>query len=121
MTETALTRRERVLRETAAPTAVQSAAGRELLRVSGLNVRISTRHGEVHAVKDVSLELGKGECLGIVGESGCGKSSLCAAILSLLPRNVTVEGSILFQGRDMRSLVAQDLARIRGKEIAMVF
>ena len=121
MTETTLVAREQALRETAAPVAMQPATSPELLRISGLSVRIPSRHGEIHALRHVSLEIGEGECLGIVGESGCGKSSLCAAILSLLPANVVVEGSILFQNRDLLSLPARDLARVRGSEIGMVF
>ena len=66
-----------------------------LLDVNNIVVKFKTKQGIVHAVNDVSLSLKEGEVLAIVGESGCGKSALCRAIMGLLPANSQVEGSVM--------------------------
>jgi oligopeptide transport system ATP-binding protein len=90
--------------------------------VENLHVRFSTRRGTVHAVNGISFDIAPGETLGIVGESGCGKSVTSLAILGLLARNGRVDsGSAVFQGTDLVRQSDRALRRIRGKEIAMIF
>ncbi|TWI29544.1 ABC transporter ATP-binding protein [Mesorhizobium tianshanense] len=111
-----------VLREIAVPLrVVGSVPEKALLRLDALSVRLPSRHGEVHAVRHVSLSVNAGECLGVVGESGCGKSTVCSAILSLLPDNARIDGRILFGGKDLRTISSKGISGIRGREIAMVF
>jgi peptide/nickel transport system ATP-binding protein len=81
-----------------------------------------TRKGPVHAVDDVSLQLEPGETIAIVGESGCGKTSMASAVLRLLPKNVDkYEGEVIFDGQDIMSLDDEDFRKnIRWKGISMV-
>jgi oligopeptide transport system ATP-binding protein len=93
-----------------------------LLAVDDLRVRFWTQHGTVHAVNGISFEIAAGETLGIVGESGCGKSVTSLALLGILPRAGRVaRGKALFEGRDLLQLTDKELRRIRGREIAMIF
>ncbi len=93
-----------------------------LLEVIDLHVRINTPRGVVRAVDGVSLRLEKERTLGVVGESGAGKTVLIRSIMGLLPpRNVDRSGQILFQGQDLLRLRSRDLESIWGKEIAMIF
>ena len=93
-----------------------------LLKVEDLEVRFGTARGTVHAVNGVSFEIAPGETLGIVGESGCGKSVTSLAILGILARNGRVTGGrAMFEGRDLLQLPDPELRKIRGKEIAMIF
>ncbi len=94
-----------------------------LLEIKGLKTHFSTDDGMVHAVDGVDLYVDKGETLGIVGESGCGKSVTAMTVMKLLamPPARIVAGQVLWQGRDLVPLTAKDMEKIRAKEIAMVF
>jgi len=94
-----------------------------LLEVRDLTTRFYTLDGVVHAVNGISYTLEEGETLGIVGESGCGKSVSVLSVLRLIPEppGKIVDGEILFKGKDLRNLNDSQMQRIRGKEIAMVF
>ena len=94
-----------------------------LLSVRDLEVKFVTRRATVHAVNRISFELDSGETLGIVGESGCGKSVSSLAMLGILPKAAgrVTGGEVLFEGRDLLRLPDPDLRRVRGKDIAMIF
>ncbi len=93
-----------------------------LLEVCGLTVHYQTRQGEVHAIDGVSFTLEPGEALGLVGESGCGKTSIALALLRLLPENALAKrGRILFAGRDLLELPEEEMRQIRWKGISMIF
>ncbi len=94
-----------------------------LLEISGLKTYFATDDGMVRAVDGVDLTIGRGETLGVVGESGCGKTVTAMSVLKLIamPPGRIVAGRILWQGRDLVPLPADDMNRIRGKEIAIVF
>jgi peptide/nickel transport system ATP-binding protein len=92
-----------------------------LLEVEDLSVRFDTDEGTVHAVDRVSLTLAPREVLGIVGESGCGKSVTALSILRLLPKTATVTGSARFEGVDLLRSSGSRLRDVRGQRIAFVF
>lgn len=94
-----------------------------LLEIEHLHTRFHTREGVVHAVEDVSLSLAPGETLGVVGESGCGKSVLALSILRLVacPPGEIVSGAVRFLGQDLLSMPERALRKIRGNDIAMIF
>src|SRR5258708_14890808 len=93
-----------------------------LLEVRDLKTQFFTPEGVVKAVDGVSFELHAGETLGIVGESGCGKSVTALSIMRLIPRpGKIVDGSVLFEGRDLVGLSAAELQEVRGESIAMIF
>lgn len=95
----------------------------ELLQVKDLAVSFQTYRGTVKAVRNVSFSLSKGQSLGIVGESGCGKSVTAHAIMGLLPKeNSHIDkGEILFEGKDLAKLKEDSFASLRGNKIAMIF
>ena len=94
-----------------------------LLAVRGLRTYFFTREGVVRAVDGVSFEVEEGRVLGLVGESGCGKSVTALSIMGLVPRPPAdiVGGQVLLHGRDLATLSERELEEVRGKEIAMVF
>jgi peptide/nickel transport system ATP-binding protein len=92
-----------------------------LLDVRDLSVRFETAEGPVHAVDRLSFALAPGEVLGIVGESGCGKTVTCLSLLRLLPGTAVIGGSALFDGRDLLALGGRELRSVRGRQIAFVF
>ena len=94
-----------------------------LLEVDDLRTHFFTREGVVRAVDGVSFAVEKGKTLGIVGESGCGKSVTALSIMGLIPRPPAeiVSGSVLFEGRDLTKLSERQLEDVRGREIAMIF
>ena len=95
----------------------------ELLSVKGLETRFRTQEGVVHAVNGVSFKLNEGETLGIVGESGCGKSVSVLSILRLIPMppGEIVAGTVDFQGKDLLKLSPEELRHVRGAQIGFVF
>src|SRR5688572_12229157 len=97
--------------------------GRPLLSVKDLVVRFRTHEGTIHAVNGVTFELEAGETLGLVGESGCGKSVTNLAIMRLLPKPAgRIEGgSVEFDGLDLVGLPEHDMRELRGRDVAMIF
>ena len=97
--------------------------GSVLLEVEGLRVHFMSEDGTARAVDGVSFHIGPGETLGIVGESGCGKTVTALAILRLLPRHSgrIAGGAIRFEGRDLLKVDETEMRRIRGNRIAMIF
>ena len=93
----------------------------QLLEVKGLEVRFNTPDGEVTAVNGLDFQVDAGETLGIVGESGCGKSQLVLAIMGLLAENGRCTGSARFKGQELIGMSQQQLNSVRGKDIAMIF
>ncbi len=92
-----------------------------LLEISELKVDFSTPEGMVRAVDKMSLEIRNGEALGLIGESGCGKSTMGLSVMRLLPQNAHTEGRILYRGRDLLKIGEHEMRQVRGKEIAMIF
>src|SRR6266576_562365 len=93
-----------------------------LLSVEDLRVEFWTSRGTIHAVNGVSFDIAPGETLGIVGESGCGKSVTSLALLGILPRAGRVTaGSARFEGSELTTMSDSKLRTIRGKQIAMIF
>jgi len=93
-----------------------------LLSVEDLVVNFHTVDGTVHALNNVRFSIRKGEVLGLVGETGCGKTATSLAVLRLLPDNARVmSGRILFEGRDLLTESPGEMAKIRGRRISMIF
>lgn len=94
----------------------------QILRIENLHTSFYTHAGEVKAVRGVNIRLSKGEIIGIVGESGCGKSVTMMSMLGLIPENAKVkEGCVFFQDKELTKLTDQQLENIRGNEISMIF
>jgi len=95
----------------------------DLLKVQGLETQFQTREGTVHAVNGVSFQLKEGETLGIVGESGCGKSVTVMSMLRLIPSppGDVVAGQAVYQGKDLLKMSNDEIRHIRGSQISMVF
>ena len=92
-----------------------------LLSLHDLRVTLDTPEGPAKVLDGVSFDLAAGESLGLVGESGCGKSMTALAVMGLLPAAARAEGRILFEGRDLLALDEEALCGLRGRRIAMVF
>ena len=91
-------------------------------KIENWNVYFKTENGRIQAVKDVSFEIGKGELVALVGESGCGKSITSLSIMGLTPRNCQVEaGSISLGGQELTAMSPDELRKLRGKDMAMIF
>jgi len=95
----------------------------QLLEVKDLETQFSTPDGTVHAVNGISFSLKEGETLGVVGESGCGKSVTMLSILRLIPMppGKIVNGTVLFQGQDLMKMSKDEIRQIRGAKISMIF
>ena len=96
-------------------------SGAPLLAVERLNVYLGAGQDEVQILQDVNLSLAAGEMVGMVGESGCGKTMAGLAILGLLPPSARCEGQLVFDGDDLLALDEAAMVRIRGRRIAMIF
>ena len=94
-----------------------------LLEIKGLKTRFFTEDGVVHAVNGISYDLEEGGTLGIVGESGCGKTVSVLSVMRLIPEppGKIVGGEVLFEGRDILKMDPDDVRKVRGNRIAMVF
>ncbi|HZY16400.1 MAG TPA: ABC transporter ATP-binding protein, partial [Ramlibacter sp.] len=92
-----------------------------LLEVKDLSVQLQTHRGLAHAVRNASFALERGGSLGLIGESGCGKSITAMALLGLLPDNAKVTGSIVFDGQELVGKPERELCALRGDRIGMIF
>src|ERR1700710_2360592 len=93
-----------------------------LMSVRGLGIRFKTSHGIWQATRKIDFDVAPGERVGIVGESGCGKTITGLSILRLLPNNMAgLDGSIWFDGVDLASCSTRAMRAIRGRRIAMIF
>lgn len=95
----------------------------EILNIQGLETHFDTQDGTIHAVNGISLCLQEGETLGIVGESGCGKSVSMMSLLGLIPNppGKVVAGTAIFKDKDLLKMSSSELRKIRGFDISMVF
>ena len=93
----------------------------ELLAVQDLRVTLNTSRGPADALRGVSFTMARGDTVGLIGESGCGKSITALALMGLLPDGAQVAGSIRFEGQELTTLPEEQLCRIRGDRIGMVF
>ena len=93
------------------------------MKIHNLKVVYSADGQIVHAINNISLNMKKGETLGLVGETGAGKTTLALTLLKLLPKQNgrILEGSILFQGHDLIQATEADMRLIRGSQISMIF
>ena len=92
-----------------------------LLVVGDLRVTLATPRGPADALRGISFAIERGQTLGLIGESGCGKSITALALMGLLPDSATVSGSLRFDGRELVGLPEHDWCRLRGNRLAMVF
>jgi peptide/nickel transport system ATP-binding protein len=96
--------------------------GQPVIKVTNLGLAYETRKGLVHAVRDVSFEIHRGQTLGLVGESGCGKSTVAYGLVGYLGRNGrVVHGDIQFQGQSLVGRSPEELRKLRGDQLAMVY
>jgi len=92
-----------------------------LLEVDNLTVQLKTARGPARAVRGLSLQLERGQSLGIVGESGCGKSVSALAMMRLLPEDALIGGTVRLGGRELQTLDEDAMCRVRGDRMAMIF
>src|ERR1700709_697622 len=110
-------RRAQLISEPAA-----ASGSRALMSVRGLGIRFKTTHGVWQATRKIDFDIAPGERVGIVGESGCGKTITGLSILRLLPNNMAgLDGSIWFDGTDLAKCSTRAMGAIRGRRIAMIF
>ncbi len=94
----------------------------DLLEIAGLSVNFLTPAGALRAVDDLSITVREGRVLGLVGESGCGKTMTALSIMNLVPPPGRITaGQVLFEGRDLLTLPREEMRKIRGARIAMIF
>ncbi|MDU1910990.1 ABC transporter ATP-binding protein [Fusobacterium sp.] len=91
-----------------------------LLKVENLSVEAKSKKSSIKLVDNISFSLKEGECLGILGESGSGKSMTCKAIMGLLDKNFQIKGSAIYENSDLLQKNNENMRKLRGKEIAMV-
>ncbi|MFL5751638.1 MAG: ATP-binding cassette domain-containing protein, partial [Chloroflexota bacterium] len=95
---------------------------RPLLEVNGLRTSFHTRDGDVHAVDGINFHVDSGEIMGLVGESGCGKSVTSLSIMRLVAKPGRIEaGEVLFDGTDLLKVSEGEMRKIRGDRISMIF
>ena len=92
-----------------------------LIEVENLRVRLNTSRGPADAVRGVSFSLARGGTLGLIGESGCGKSVTAMALMGLLPESAVISGSIRFDGQELIGLDDADYCKLRGNRVSMIF
>jgi peptide/nickel transport system ATP-binding protein len=92
-----------------------------LLEVSGLRVALPTPRGPAEALRGIGLQMQRGDTLGLIGESGCGKSMTALALMGLLPEGAQLQGSIRLNGRELVGLPDDEMCALRGNRIGMVF
>jgi oligopeptide transport system ATP-binding protein len=93
-----------------------------LLTVKNLNVSFPMQKRELHAVRGIDFTLSEEEVIGIVGESGCGKSASAKAVVQLFSsKNVKIEGEVIYKGKNLSDLSSKQMQKVRGKEIGMIF
>ncbi|HFW4798669.1 TPA: ABC transporter ATP-binding protein [Salmonella enterica subsp. diarizonae serovar 60-67:z35:-] len=92
-----------------------------ILILDRLTVDFATKQGTVHAVRDISLSVNKGEILAIVGESGCGKTVMCKSVMKLLPRNAKVYGNVFVDGENIMLATERKMRCLRGTAFSMLF
>ena len=97
------------------------ASATPLLEVQNLAITLQTQRGAVRAVHDLGFTLARGETVGLIGESGCGKSLTALALMGLLPDGASVRGSIRFDGQELLAMPDKTLCQLRGNRMAMVF
>src|SRR6185436_6642891 len=101
---------------------VEAGIPRPLMSVRGLGIRFKTAQGVWQATRKIDFDIAPGERVGIVGESGCGKTITGLSILKLLPNNLSgLDGSIRFDGTDLAACSTRQMRAIRGRRIAMIF
>ncbi|WP_296137294.1 dipeptide/oligopeptide/nickel ABC transporter permease/ATP-binding protein [uncultured Tessaracoccus sp.] len=92
-----------------------------ILEVRNLSIRFPQQHGDVAVVDNVSFSVRPGETMGLVGESGCGKSITSMAIMGLLPKTARLEGEILYRGQDLLGITPEQHNALRGHELSMIY
>jgi oligopeptide/dipeptide ABC transporter ATP-binding protein len=107
---------------TIVPPGIKDAWDSPLLEIKGLKTHFDTREGVVRAVDEVTLHVNRGEVLGVVGESGCGKSVMSFSIMGLVPKpGKVVAGEVLFNGKNVLDMSNDEIRRLRGEHMSMIF